>query len=84
MLLKTDIRKKIEAFKQIILHVEEVKEQFKLKNIEIKKKIRNIPKEKPFDFTEYVQKPKEDNEIDLALFLELPERKTRLYTIIHQ
>ena len=40
---------------------------------QFKKKIENIPQENPFDFTEYVKKQKEDDEVDLCLFLELAE-----------
>ena len=36
---------------------------------------KEIPKENPFDFTDYVEKQKEENEIDLGLFLELAENK---------
>ena len=32
-----------------------------------------LRKENPFDFTDYVEKQKEENEIDLGLFLELAE-----------
>ena len=42
-----------------------------LKNF--KNKTKNIPRKNPFDFTEYVEKRKEDEEIDLGLFLELAE-----------
>ena len=59
--------------KQIISHIEEVKYRVKLKIKELKKKIRNIPKENPFDFTDIIEKQKEENEIDLGLFLELAE-----------
>ena len=63
--LKTEIRTEIDALKQTILHIEEIKEQVKLKIKELKKKIKIIPKENPFDFREYVEKQKEDDEIDL-------------------
>ena len=42
---KTEIRKKIDAFKQIISNIEKVKEQVKLKIKEPKKKIKDIPSE---------------------------------------
>ena len=70
---KTDLKNKIEALKQIISHIEHAKEEVKLKIKQLKKKIKNIPKENPFDFTDYVEKQKEENDIDLGLFLELAE-----------
>ena len=72
---KTEIGNKIDALKQILLHIEEVKKdgvKFKFKEL---KKNKNIPKANPFDFTEFVEKRREDNEIDLGLFLELAEKK---------
>ena len=63
------------ALKQIISHIEELKDEVKLKNEETKKTIKNIPKENLFDFTEYGKKQKEDDEVDLGLFLELAEEK---------
>ena len=65
---KTDLKNKIETLKQIISHIERAKEGVKLKIKQFKKKIKNIPKENPFDFTDYVEKQKEENEIDLGLF----------------
>ena len=76
---KTDLKNKIEALKQIIPHIEELKEQVKLKIKEIKKKIKKLPKENPIDFTEYFEKQKEENEIDLGLFLELAEENKIIY-----
>ena len=35
--------------------------------------------ENPFDFTDYLKKQKEDNEIDLGLFLELAEENKIIY-----
>ena len=43
------------------------------------KKFKNIPREKPFDFTEHVEKQKEDNEVDLGLFFEFAEEKRVTY-----
>ena len=43
------------------------------------KKIQNLPTEHPFDFTEYVEKQKEENEIDLGLFFEIAEEKKIIY-----
>ena len=65
--------------KQIISHIEEVKEEIKHKIKQLKKKIGNIPKENPFDFTDNVEKQKEDNESDLSLFLELAEENKIIY-----
>ena len=76
---KTDLKNKIEALKQIISHVEDAKGGVKLKIKELKKKIKNIPEQNPFDFTDIVQKQKEDNEIDLGLFLELAEENKIIY-----
>ena len=80
---KIDIKNEIEALEQIISHIEDIKNKVKLKIKELKKKIKNIPKENPFDFTEYIKKQKEENEIDLGLFLELAE-ENKLYIIKHQ
>ena len=76
---KTDQKNKIEALKQKIPHIEEVKEGVKLKIKQLKKKIKNLPIENPFDFREYVEKQKEENEIDLGLFLELAEENKIIY-----
>ena len=76
---KTNQKNKIEALKQIISHIEEVKEGVKLKIKQLKKKIKNLPVENPFDFTEYLEKQKEENEIDLGLFLELAEENQIIY-----
>ena len=76
---KTDQKNKIEALKQIISHIEEVKEVVTIKIKQLKKKIKNLPVENPFDFTEYLEKQKEENEIDLGLFLELAEENKIIY-----
>ena len=73
---KTDLRNKIDALNQIISHIEDVKERVKLKIKQLKNKIKNLPKENPFDFTDVV---KEDDEIDLGLFLELAEENKIIY-----
>ena len=78
-LSKTDLRNKIDVLNQIISHIEEVKEGVKLKIKQLKKKIKNLPVENPFDFTEYLEKQKEENEIDLGLFLELAEENKIIY-----
>ena len=77
---KTDL-KKIEALKQIISHIEEVKEGVKLMIKQLKTKIKKLPVENPFDFTEYIEKQKEEeeNEIDLPLFFELAEENKIIY-----
>ena len=41
---KTDLKNKIEALNQIISHIEEAKEEVKLKIKQLKTKIKNIPK----------------------------------------
>ena len=45
----------------------------------MKKKNKNIPMENPFDFTDYLENQKKDNEIDLSLFLEVAEENKILY-----
>ena len=42
-------------------------------------KIKNIPKDSPFDFTEYVEKQKGENEIDIGLFFEIAEQNRNIY-----
>ena len=79
---KTDLRNKIDALNQIISHIEEAKEEVKLKIKQLKNKIKKLPKENPFDFTDIVKKQKEDNEIDLGLFLELAEENKIIYNQI--
>ena len=76
---KTDLKNKIEALKQIISHIEEGKNRVKSKIKQLKKKIKTLPVENPFDFTEYVENQKEENEIDLGLFLELAEENKIIY-----
>ena len=76
---KIDIKSEIEALDQIILHMEKLKDEIKLKIKKLKTKIKNLPKETPFDLTDIVEKQKEDNEIDLGLFLELAEENKIIY-----
>ena len=76
---KIDLKNKIDALNQIILHVEDVKEEVKLRIKQLKNKMKNLPKENPFDFTEYVNKQKKENEIDLGLFLDLAEENKIIY-----
>ena len=59
--------------------MEKLKDGIKLKIKQLKNKSKNLPKENPFDFTEYVNKQKEENEIDLGLFLELAEENKIIY-----
>ena len=76
---KTDLKNKIEALKQIISHIEEGKNRVKSKIKQLKKKIKTLPVENPFDLTDIVEKQKEENEIDLGLFLELAEENKIIY-----
>ena len=76
---KLDLKIEINALNQIISHIEDVKEGVKLKFKQLKNKIKNLPKEDPFDFTDIVEKQKEENEIDLGLFLELAEENKSIY-----
>ena len=52
-----------------------MKDDVKLKTKELKKKTKNIPKENPIDFAQYVRKQKEDDEIDLGFFSRISRRK---------
>ena len=70
---KLDLKNEINALNQIISHVEDAKEEVKFKIKQLRNKIKNLPKENPFDFTDIVEKQKEENEKDLGLFLELAE-----------
>ena len=76
---QTDLKNKLEALKQIISHIAEGKNRVKSRIKQLKKKIKNLPVENPFDFTEYLEKQKEENEIDLGLFLELAEENKIIY-----
>ena len=70
---KIHLKNEMDALNRIISHVEDVKEEVKLKIKQLKNRIKNLPKENPFDFTDIAEKQKEENEIDLGLFLELAE-----------
>ena len=59
-----------------------MKEEVKLNIKQIKKKIKNLPKENHFDFTDIVKKQKEDDEIDLGLFFEIAEENKIIYNQI--
>ena len=76
---KIDIKNEIEALDQIIRHMEKLKDEIKLKIKQLKNKIKNLPKENLFDFTECINKQKDENEIDLGLFLELAEENKIIY-----
>ena len=67
---------------QIISHIEDAKDKIKLKIKQLKNKIKKLPKENPFDFTDIVKKQNEDNEIDLGLFFELAEENKIIYNQI--
>ena len=56
-----------------------MKDEVKLKTKQLKKKNKNLPIENPFDFTDYLNKQKEDDEIDLGFFLELAEENKIIY-----
>ena len=76
---KIHLKNETDALNQIISHVVDVKEGVKLKIKQIKNKIKNLPKENPFDFTDIVEKQKEENEIDLGLFFEIAEENKIIY-----
>ena len=65
----TDLKNKIDAMTQIISHIEDAKDKIKPKIKQLKNKIKKLPKENPFDFTDIVKKQNKDNEIDLGLLL---------------
>ena len=79
---KTDLKNKIDVLNQIISRVEDMKEEVKLKIKQLKNKIKKLPKENPFDFTDIVEKQKEENEIDLGLFFEIAEENKIIYNQI--
>ena len=79
---KTDLKNKIDAMTQLISHIEDAKDKIKLKIKQLKNKIKKLPKENPFDFTDIVKKQNEDNEIDLGLFFELAEENKIIYNQI--
>ena len=70
---KTEVRNKLDALKQIISQIRKAKGQVKFKIKELKRKIENLPRGNPFDFTEYVEKQKEENDIALGLFFDVVE-----------
>ena len=63
----------------MISHIEEIKEQIKLKFKQLKKKFKKLPEEIPFKFTEIVERQPEENEIDLGFFLEIAEENKIVY-----
>ena len=61
--------------KQIIFHIEEAKDQVQLNFKEVKRKNKRLPSENLFHFTEFLEKQKVENEVDLGLVLEIAEKK---------
>ena len=82
--MKTKTVIKVERLKQTVLELKEKNKTVKLKIKELIKTISNLRKENPFDFTEFVEMQKGENEIDLRLFFDLIEKKTKLYATRHQ
>ena len=76
---KTELKYKKDASKQIISHVEEAKELVKLKIKELKRKNKKCGSKIPFEYTQYHEKQKEDNEKDLGFFLESTEESKIIY-----
>ena len=72
--LKTEIRTKMGALKQTVSLKEEAKDLVKLKNKEMKRRIRNLPSENPFGLKDYVQNAKR-RKLDRTLFIFLFIRK---------
>ena len=71
--LKTEIRNNIDALKQLISHIEDIKDPVELKIRKLKRRIENLHSENPFDFTESLEMQKEEIDIDFCLFFELAE-----------
>ena len=59
--------------------MEELNKTIKLKVKKLAKKIKNLPKKIPFGFKDYLEKQREQNEIDLCLFLEPHEERKIVY-----
>ena len=53
---KTDLKINKEALYQKTSNIEEVNHEIELKIKQLKKKIKNLPIENPFDFTDYLNK----------------------------
>ena len=77
--LKTEVKSNIDAIGQIISHVEESKDLLTLKIKEIIWKIKNLPSENTFDFTDCLEMHEKENETDLGLFLKLVEENKIIY-----
>ena len=62
-------------------HDSSCNKQLKKKQLELclTKKFKNLSIENPFHFTEYFEKQKEENEIDLGSFFELAEKNKTIY-----
>ena len=69
----------MDALKQTISHIEEAKDLVKLKNKQLKRRIKNVRSENPFDFTKYVELQKQEKEIYLGLLFELTEENKIVY-----
>ena len=67
-ILKTEIKNTLDALKQINSRIEEGKDQVIFEIKQLKRKIKNLPSQCPFDFTEYFEMHKEENEIELGVF----------------
>ena len=64
----------MERLKQTTLEIEKLNETKKLKIKEITKKNINIPQDNPFGFLEYLERQRQENGVDLGLFLELAQK----------
>ena len=77
--IKTEIRNILDALKQIVSPIGGANNLVKLKTKELKRSNKDLPSAKPFDFTEYVEKQKEEKKIDLGLFFELAQKNKIMY-----
>ena len=78
-ILKTEIRSFMDALTKIISHIEGERDLYKFKIEQCKRRIKTHPSENPFDFTEYAEMQKEENEINFGFFLELSEKNKIIY-----
>ena len=62
------------------MRIEEVNDPVRLQIKQLKLKTKKLPSENTFGFTEYLEIEKEENEIDLGLFLELAEKNKIIYS----
>ena len=56
---------KVEKLQQTILENEEQKKTIKTEVKKIGKRIKNLPNENPLNFTEHLEKQREENEVDI-------------------